>query len=236
MTWSNWWRAAVWSKWLFVNRWWWDSRCFSRWQGSSPWQSGFNDPSKLWQVIVKVERNLLDHCTLWRSLFGACPAGVLSSGAVCVCLCVCSQPQLCSQPGHHSHGDLPGGSARSRSINYSRRMNLLCAITFPGSSLTPSQLHEQAWIYPLPRNGLQVVWKPGVWSGCFCCLWKFTCPAACPWDASRKKEHRWASCWISGGAQDFWAKELFPGRHLCLSGWRAHCFSSVFYHIGELIF
>lgn len=68
------WRAAVWSKRLFVNRWWWDSRCFSRWQGSCACQNGFNDPSKLWQIIVKVERNLLDHCTLWHSLFGACPA------------------------------------------------------------------------------------------------------------------------------------------------------------------
>lgn len=157
------------------------------------------------------------------------------SSAVVLCVCVCSQPQLCSQPGHHLHRDLPGGSARSRSINYSCRMNLLRAITFPGSSLTPSQLHEQAWICSLTRNGLQVVWMTGVWSGYFYCLWKFIYPAVCPWDAPRKKEHNRASCWIPGRAQDSWTKELFPGRHLCLSGYRLH-WTLVFYHIGELAF
>lgn len=111
----------------------------------------------------------------------------LPSLSSAVVLCVFSQSQLCSQPGQHLHRDLPGGSARSRSINYSRRMNLLCAITFPSSSLTPSQLHEQAWIYPLPRNGLQIIWMTGVWSGYFCC--------SLPMGCSQEKR---ASCWIPG--------------------------------------
>lgn len=168
---------------------------------------------------------LLDHCTLssvtWHMAL-VCPVCMYSIVPTCypcavqhVCLFTASA-LLLGAPAWSSfrEGDLPGDAARSRSrLEVAwvtlQRANLLHAIIFPRSSLTPSQLHGQAWICSLSRNELQLLR--------LCVDWAFLLPLEIylppGWSQKIKSTGRLLLKAI-GEAQDFWTKALLPGRRL----------------------